>query len=93
MFNKLELFGLLLLLSRTYGEQDVSHRCPGPPDKGPCNRNLYKWAYDKEKHACFMFSWGGCAGNDKNRFDTEIQCIKQCVVQNGKFGFYKLWCV
>nr|CAH7733562.1 unnamed protein product [Callosobruchus chinensis] len=54
------------------------HPCPGPPDKGPCNRNIYKWAYSHELEECIMFSWGGCGGNDKNRFDGEKQCLDRC---------------
>lgn len=57
--------------------------CPGPPDKGPCNRAIYKWAYDPDKKACIMFIWGGCAGNDKNRFDTELLCMRYCAGSNG----------
>lgn len=59
-------------------EQDTGLPCPGPPDKGPCNRHIFKWAYDPIKKACIMFVWGGCAGNDKNRFDSEIQCLRRC---------------
>ncbi|XP_065161032.1 axotactin-like isoform X1 [Atheta coriaria] len=66
------------------GESSEAQRCPGPPDKGPCNRNIYKWAYVPEKKRCEMFVWGGCAGNDKNRFDTEMQCYKRCISPNGK---------
>ncbi|XP_063931341.1 axotactin isoform X3 [Zophobas morio] len=60
-------------------DRDVGHPCPGPPDKGPCNRILYKWAFDHDKNKCVIFVWGGCAGNDKNRFNTEIQCIRTCM--------------
>lgn len=31
-----------------------------------------------------MFTWGGCAGNDKNRFDSEQQCMKSCAGQKCK---------
>ncbi|KAB0796088.1 hypothetical protein PPYR_10149 [Photinus pyralis] len=56
--------------------------CPGPPDKGPCNRSIFKWAYDSERKSCVMFVWGGCAGNDKNRFDTEVLCMRYCAGPN-----------
>lgn len=59
-------------------DHDSGQPCPGPPDKGPCNRQIYKWAYDPDKDTCMMFVWGGCAGNDKNRFDTEFQCLQRC---------------
>lgn len=64
---------------------ETNQRCPGPAEKGPCNRKLFKWTYDPEKKFCSMFVWGGCAGNDKNRFDTEVQCMKTCAPHiNGK---------
>ncbi|XP_044268860.1 contactin-associated protein like 5-1 isoform X2 [Tribolium madens] len=68
---------LIVVLGRL--DRDIGHPCPGPPDKGPCNRALYKWAYDHDKNKCVLFAWGGCAGNNKNRFNTEIQCIRKCI--------------
>lgn len=69
---------LIITTSQCF-EKQINSRCPGPPDRGPCNRNIFKWAYDPQKNECFMFIWGGCAGNDRNRFDSELQCMKQCI--------------
>ncbi|XP_074039893.1 axotactin isoform X3 [Leptinotarsa decemlineata] len=55
------------------------HPCPGPAEKGPCNRNLYKWAFDHDRKECLMFIWGGCAGNEWNRFETERHCQNRCI--------------
>lgn len=60
-------------------EYNFSNKCPGPSDRGPCNLKIYKWSYDAKTESCSMFVWGGCAGNDKNRFDSEHQCIKSCI--------------
>ncbi|XP_018318790.1 contactin-associated protein like 5-1 [Agrilus planipennis] len=64
--------------SEGYNFRETNLPCPGPADKGPCNRSLYKWAYDAEKQGCVMFIWGGCGGNDKNRFDSELICLRSC---------------
>lgn len=69
---------LVIMVVLCRSEHDTGLPCPGPPDKGPCNRHIFKWAYDAEKKTCVMFIWGGCAGNDKNRFDSEIQCLRRC---------------
>lgn len=84
---------LFVLVSSAYGRPESGLEsgspCPGPPEKGPCNSLVHKWAYDPEKGACVMFVWGGCAGNDKNRFDNEIQCMKSCAGANCKYKQYK----
>lgn len=72
-------FSVIIIVVLGRLDRDIGHPCPGPPDKGPCNRALYKWAYDHDKNKCVLFAWGGCAGNDKNRFNTEIQCIRKCI--------------
>lgn len=59
-------------------DTETDQFCPGSAEKGPCNRKIFKWAYNSEKKLCSMFVWGGCAGNDKNRFDTEVQCMTTC---------------
>lgn len=77
-----QLLLLLLIYAKCYyclNDLDLTpQRCPGPADKGPCNRKIYKWAYEPKSQHCILFVWGGCAGNEKNRFDTEIQCMKRC---------------
>lgn len=77
----LQILRLASITSIVFGrpDRDVGHPCPGPPEKGPCNRSIYKWGYDRDSNQCILFIWGGCAGNDKNRFDTEIQCIRLCI--------------
>lgn len=81
-----------IFISRCFALNEIDllpQRCPGPADKGPCNRKIYKWAYDPEKQFCSIFIWGGCAGNEKNRFDTELTCMKRCAPNyNSKFRFY-----
>ncbi|XP_018567332.1 contactin-associated protein-like 2 isoform X2 [Anoplophora glabripennis] len=68
---------LVIILARP--DRHALHPCPGPPDRGPCNRNSYKWAFDHDRQECIGFLWGGCAGNDKNRFDSEQQCMERCL--------------
>ncbi|KAG5872607.1 hypothetical protein JTB14_002128 [Gonioctena quinquepunctata] len=55
------------------------HPCPGKAEKGPCNRNIYKWAFDHDRQECVMFLWGGCAGNERNRFESENHCWNRCI--------------
>ncbi|XP_050508450.1 axotactin [Diabrotica virgifera virgifera] len=57
-------------------------QCLGLIEKGPCSRNIYKWAFDHDRQECVPFVWGGCGGNDKNRFESENQCWKVCKGQN-----------
>lgn len=71
-------------LCRPESQSDLGGPCPGPPEKGPCNNIVHKWAYQPNKGGCVMFIWGGCAGNDKNRFDTEHQCMQSCSSNNCK---------
>lgn len=72
------------VLARPESGLESSLPCPGPPEKGPCNSQVHKWAYLPEKGGCVMFTWGGCAGNDKNRFDSEMQCMQSCAGENCK---------
>ncbi|XP_055493958.1 collagen, type XXVIII, alpha 2a isoform X3 [Leucoraja erinacea] len=48
-------------------------------DQGTCRDYIIKWYYDKQANACAQFWYGGCGGN-ANRFDTEDECRKTCVV-------------
>lgn len=84
MYVTVAITSFLLTLTCVKTEQESAERCPGPPDRGPCNEQLTKWAYDAEKKMCVMFTWGGCAGNDKNRFDTKEQCRNSCEIQPGE---------
>ncbi|XP_056283164.1 collagen, type XXVIII, alpha 2a [Pseudoliparis swirei] len=54
-------------------------RCDHILDQGTCrDYNIY-WYYDKQANACAQFWYGGCGGND-NRYQTEDECKKTCVL-------------
>ncbi|XP_012995463.2 collagen alpha-1(XXVIII) chain [Esox lucius] len=54
-------------------------RCALVLDQGPCRDYNIRWYYDKQANACAQFWYGGCEGN-QNRFDTEEECQRTCVV-------------
>ncbi|KAG9349509.1 hypothetical protein JZ751_027954 [Albula glossodonta] len=54
-------------------------RCALILDQGSCRDYNIRWYYDKQANACAQFWYGGCEGNS-NRFDTEDQCQKICVI-------------
>uniref|UniRef100_A0A8C6NHL9 Collagen alpha-1(XXVIII) chain n=1 Tax=Nothobranchius furzeri TaxID=105023 RepID=A0A8C6NHL9_NOTFU len=54
-------------------------RCGLVLDQGTCREYNIRWYYDKQANACAQFWYGGCGGN-KNRFDTEEECRRTCVV-------------
>ncbi|KAL4636190.1 collagen alpha-1(XXVIII) chain-like, partial [Arapaima gigas] len=57
----------------------VDLRCGLILDQGPCREYRIRWYYDKQANACAQFWYGGCEGNN-NRFNTEEECNKGCVV-------------
>ncbi|XP_063003668.1 collagen alpha-4(VI) chain-like [Elgaria multicarinata webbii] len=52
--------------------------CIGHLDSGSCEDYTLKWYFDKERHLCTQFWYGGCGGN-KNRFETQEECEALCV--------------
>ncbi|XP_068428785.1 collagen, type XXVIII, alpha 2a [Clinocottus analis] len=54
-------------------------RCAHNLDQGTCRNYNIHWYYDKQANACAQFWYGGCGGND-NRYETESECKKTCVL-------------
>ncbi|XP_004081958.1 collagen alpha-1(XXVIII) chain isoform X1 [Oryzias latipes] len=54
-------------------------RCSITLDQGTCRDYVIRWYYDQQANACAQFWYGGCGGNE-NRFETESECKKTCVI-------------
>uniref|UniRef100_A0A669BLI7 Collagen alpha-1(XXVIII) chain n=1 Tax=Oreochromis niloticus TaxID=8128 RepID=A0A669BLI7_ORENI len=54
-------------------------RCDLSLDQGTCRDYIIRWYYDKQANACAQFWYGGCGGNG-NRYETEDECKKTCVL-------------
>ena len=51
--------------------------CASKAVKGPCKANIQRYYFDKEKHVCKKFTYGGCKGNGNN-YKTEQECFDTC---------------
>ncbi|KAI9565498.1 hypothetical protein GHT06_009290 [Daphnia sinensis] len=51
--------------------------CLLPIAKGPCFGFMKRYAFNKEKNRCELFTYGGCQGNGNN-FATADQCFEAC---------------
>ena len=51
--------------------------CGRPPDPGPCDAALPRYAYNPITDVCEQFVYGGCEGNDNN-FETQTECETTC---------------
>ncbi|XP_064800884.1 collagen alpha-1(XXVIII) chain-like [Oncorhynchus masou masou] len=57
----------------------LDSRCKLSLDQGTCREYKIRWYYDKQANSCAQFWYGGCEGN-ANRFETEDECKKICVL-------------
>ncbi|XP_061579532.1 collagen, type XXVIII, alpha 2a [Cololabis saira] len=57
----------------------IDPRCKLTLDQGTCRDYVIRWYYDKQANACAQFWYGGCGGNE-NRYETEDECKKACVL-------------
>ena len=48
--------------------------CASKAVKGPCKANIQRYYFDKEKHICKKFTYGGCKGNGNN-YKTKQECF------------------
>ncbi|XP_077995776.1 papilin-like isoform X2 [Glandiceps talaboti] len=59
-------------------EESKQEICSLARKSGPCRAFITKWYFDQKYGRCTRFWYGGCEGN-KNRFDTEDDCIASCM--------------
>lgn len=63
----------------------INPRCNLSLDQGSCRNYSIHWYYDKQANSCAQFWYGGCGGND-NRYETEDECKRTCVVRLHRAG-------
>ena len=51
--------------------------CASKPKKGPCKAHIQRYYFDKEKHVCKKFIYGGCRGYGNN-YKTKKECFDTC---------------
>ena len=51
--------------------------CASKPVTGPCKAHIQRYYFDKEKHICKKFIYGGCGGNSNN-YKTKHECFDTC---------------
>lgn len=54
-----------------------SEVCSLPPDSGPCEAAIRRYAFDPKTGLCLPFVYGGCQGN-ANNFDSPEACYGAC---------------
>ncbi|XP_058479011.1 collagen, type XXVIII, alpha 2a [Solea solea] len=69
------------VVTKVLSEESVllEPRCDLTLDQGLCRDYNIRWYYDKQANSCAQFWYGSCGGND-NRFETEDECKKACVL-------------
>ena len=63
----------------SFDDRSDVEKCYSSFDPGPCKTNFTKWYFSKSKQSCQQFIYGGCNGNE-NRFDTEEECQRKCMI-------------
>ncbi|KAF7670395.1 hypothetical protein LDENG_00287200 [Lucifuga dentata] len=52
--------------------------CQAPVDRGSCDGDERRFAYNSKTKRCHMFRYSGCGGNNNN-FSHRRHCIKKCM--------------
>lgn len=56
---------------------DPRELCRLAPERGPCRRRIYRYAYIPALRSCRVFVYSGCGGN-ANNFRTAEECRQVC---------------
>ncbi|KAK6748498.1 hypothetical protein RB195_001239 [Necator americanus] len=68
---------LLVLLCLVSVATAATRYCEEPLFKGPCDKKLKRYGFDKEKGKCVRFLYGGC-GMNHNNFRRLKECNQFC---------------